>query len=136
MGPGFDRGLFFCRPCERVRSREIGKSLDRGVVAEAFEAGSIVVVHELGKEGVPVGVTGEGAACAAPLFLAADGFGDAPIEAFDQAVGLRVVGPGRRFALLAELIKGMGAGRPSRRLVLFVDGEASVNSAPLSVRTV
>ena len=69
------------------------------MVAEAFEAGSIVVVHELGKEGIPVGVAGEGAACAAPLFLAADGFGDAPIEAFDQAVGLRVVRPGRRWSM-------------------------------------
>src|SRR4029453_4821122 len=113
-------------PCFRVRSRWIGKSLDRGLVAQTFEAGLIVVVDELAEEGFPIGMTDEGASGAAAFFLAADGFGDAPVEAFHQAVGLRGVGPGKAVidaALLAKLIKGMVAGRPPGRLVLLVDRE-------------
>jgi hypothetical protein len=115
------------RPCERVRSRGIGKGLDRRLVAEAFQAGSIIVVDELAEEGVAIGVAGEGAASAAAFVLATDGFGDAPVEAFDQAVGLRMIRPGQTMfdaALLAVSIKGMVAGRPAGRLVLHVDGEA------------
>ena len=84
-------------------------------------------MDELAEEEVPICVTDECAAGAAALLLAANGFGDAPIEAFDQAVGLRVVGLGETMVdavLLAELIKGMVAGRPPGRLVLLVDGEA------------
>nr|WP_194461722.1 hypothetical protein [Bradyrhizobium sp. CCBAU 53421] len=115
------------RPCESVWSRLIGKGLDWRLVAEAFEAGSVVVVDELAEEGVPIGVVDEGAAGAAALFFATYGFGDAPVEAFDEAVGLRVVGLGQAMldaALLAELIKGVVAGRSPGRLVLLVDGEA------------
>ena len=83
------------RPCARVRSPVISDGLERRLIAEAFEAGSIVVVDELGDEGVPIGMVGEGPPRAAALVLAADGFGDAAVEAFDQAVGLRVVGPGQ-----------------------------------------
>ena len=85
------------------------------------------MVDELAEEGVPIGVVGEGAACTAVFFLAADGLGDAAIEALDQAIGLRVVRPGQAMvdaALLAEPIKRVIAGRPVRRLVLLVDGEA------------
>ena len=90
----------------------IGKRLDWGLVAEAFEAGSIVVVDELVEEGVAIGVINEGTASAAALFLPADGFGDAPIEAFDHTVGLRMVGPGEPMfdaARLAEAVKRMVA---------------------------
>src|SRR5215208_497917 len=114
-------------PCERVRSRGIGKDLDRRLVAEAFQAGSIIVVDELAEEGVAIGVAGEGAASAAAFVLATDSFGDAPVEALDQAVGLRMIRLGQAMfdaALLAEAIKGMVAGRPAGRLVLHVDGEA------------
>src|SRR5215208_3411567 len=109
------------RPCERVRSRGIGKGLDRRLVAEAFQAGSIIVVDELAEEGVAIGVASEGAASAAAFVLAADGFGDAPVEAFDQTVGLRMIRLGQTVfdaALLAEAIKGMVVGRPAGRLVL------------------
>ncbi|MGY4224698.1 hypothetical protein ACVMIH_002059 [Bradyrhizobium sp. USDA 4503] len=114
-------------PCFRVRSRVIGEGLDWRQVAEAFEAGPIVVVDELGDEGVAVGVVDKGTARAAPFVFAADGFGDAPVEAFDEAVGLRVVGLGQAMldcALLAEPIKGVVAGRLPDRFVLLVDGEA------------
>ena len=106
------RQIHHCRPCESVRSRGIVESLDRGLVAEAFEAGSIVVVYELAEEGVAIGVVGEGSTCAAALLLAADGFGDAAIEAFDQAVGLWMIRFGGSMidaALAAKLIEGMVA---------------------------
>jgi hypothetical protein len=97
------------------------------LVVEAFQAGSIVVVDELVEEGVAIGVAGEGAASTAAFVLATDGFGDAPVEAFDQAVGLRMIRLGQAMfdtVLLAESIKGMAAGGPAGRLVLHVDGEA------------
>jgi hypothetical protein len=84
-------------------------------------------MHELGDAGVAIGMVDEGAPGAATLLLAADGLGDAPVEAFDHAVGLRVIGLGQTVidaALLAELVKGMVAGRFPGRLVLLVDGEA------------
>jgi hypothetical protein len=114
-------------PREGVRSRKIGEGLDGRLVSKAFDAGSIVVVDELAEEAVAIGMVDEGAAGAATFFLAADGFGDASIEALDQAIGLRVVRPGQPMGdavLLAEPVKGMIAGRPSGRLVLLVDGEA------------
>jgi len=114
-------------PCFRVWSRGIGKGLDRRLVAEAFEAGSIVVVDELAEEGIPIGMVGECAAGTAAFFLATHGFGDAAIEALDQAIGLRVVGLCQAMVdavPLAEPIKGMIAGRPPGWFVLLVDGEA------------
>ena len=117
----------------------IGEGLDWGFVGEAFEAGSIVVVDELGDEGVAIGVVDEGTPGAAPLFLAADGLSNAAIEAFDHAVGLRVIRPGEAVidaAQLAELIKGVVAGRFPGWLVLLITAKRSVNSEPLSVRMV
>jgi len=84
-------------------------------------------VDELAEEGVAISVAGEGAASAATFVLATDGFGNAPIEAFDQAVGLRMIRLGQAMldtALLTEAIKRMVAGGPAGRLVLHVDGEA------------
>ena len=84
-------------------------------------------MDELAEEGVAIGVAGEGAASAAAFVLATDGFGNAPIEAFDQAVGLRMIRLGQTMfdaALLAASIKGMVAGRTAGRLILHVDGEA------------
>jgi hypothetical protein len=84
-------------------------------------------VHELGDEGVAIGMVDEGAPGAATLLLAANGLSNAPVEAFDHAVGLRVVGLGQAVldaVMLAELIKGVIAGRFPGRLVLLVDGEA------------
>jgi hypothetical protein len=84
-------------------------------------------VDELAEEGVAIGVAGEGAASTAAFVLATDGFGDAPVEAFDQAVGLRMIRLGQTVfdaALGTEAIKRMVAGGPAGRLVLHVDGEA------------
>ena len=97
------------------------------MIAEAFETGSIIVVDKLAEEGVPIGVVGECAAGAATFFLATNGFGDAAIEALDQAVSLRMVRLCQAMVyavLLAEPIKGMIAGRLPGRFVLLVDGEA------------
>jgi hypothetical protein len=72
-------------------------------------------------------VADEGAASTAAFVLATDGFGNAPIEAFDQAVGLRMIRLGQAMldtALLAEAIKRVVAGGPAGRLVLHVEGEA------------
>ncbi|MGY2810739.1 hypothetical protein ACVIHF_007469 [Bradyrhizobium sp. USDA 4506] len=105
----------------------IGEGPHWGLVAEAFEPGSIVVVDEFGDEGVSIGVIDEGPPGAATLCFAANGFGDAPVETFDESVGLRMVGLGQAMldaALSAELIKGVVAGRLPGRLVLLVDGEA------------
>src|SRR2546429_8571096 len=65
-------------PCTRVRSRGIGKGLDRRLVAEAFQAGSIVVVDELAEEGVAIGVGGGRAGGTAAVFLPARGLGGGP----------------------------------------------------------
>jgi hypothetical protein len=84
-------------------------------------------VDELAEEGVAIGMAGEGAASTAALVFATDGFGNTPIEAFDEAVGLRMIRPGQAMldtALLAEAIKRMVAGGPAGRLVLHVDGKA------------
>src|SRR5215469_16296604 len=101
-------------PCERVWSRVISEGLNWSLVSEAFEASSIVVVDELGDEGVAIGMIDEGSPGTAALVFAANGFCDPAVEAFDQAVGLRVVGPGQAMfdaVLPAELIKGVVAGR-------------------------
>ena len=51
---------FYRRPRERVRSREIGERLDRGAIAKAFEAGSIVISDKAAEESVAIGMAGEG----------------------------------------------------------------------------
>src|SRR5581483_11177082 len=59
--------------------------------------------------------------------LLANGFDDAAIEAFDQTIGLRAVGPGEAMIDLvfgADAVEGMPAGGPIAWLVLHVDGEA------------
>ena len=116
-----------CRPCERVWSREISEGLEGSKVAEAFEAGAIVVSNETSEEGVAIGMAGKGAPCAAALGFSADGFGDAAVEALDETVGLRPVRSGQAVINLvvgADQIERVLAGRPARRLVLHIDGEA------------
>jgi hypothetical protein len=84
-------------------------------------------VDELAEKGVAIGVAGKDAASAAAFVLATDGFGNASIEAFDQAVGLGMIRLGQAVfdaALLTEAIKRMVARGPAGRLVLHVDGEA------------
>jgi hypothetical protein len=63
----------------------------------------------------------------AALGLAADGFGNAPVEAFDQAIGLRPIRPGEAVldaAFCADAVERMAARRFVFGLVLHVDGEA------------
>src|SRR5258705_10854582 len=81
-------------PCVRVWSREIGECLEWGQIAEAFEARSIVIGDEAIEEGIPILVEAEQPTRAAPFGLTADGVNDATVEAFDEAVGLRSIGPG------------------------------------------
>ena len=82
-------------PRERVWSREIGEDFEGSLVAEAFETGSVVIGHEPVEEGIAIGLVGKGSVSDAPLWLVADGFGDASVEAFDETVGLRPVRPGQ-----------------------------------------
>jgi hypothetical protein len=87
-------------------------------------------VDELAEEGVAIGVAGEGAASTAAFVLTTDGFGDAPVEALDQAVGLRMIRLGQ-----AMFDAALRAGRPGG-LFFMSTAKRSVNSAPLSVRMV
>ncbi len=63
----------------------------------------------------------------AALGLAADGFDDAAVEAFDETVGLGAIGSGQPVvdcAFGADEIEEMATGWPIMRLILHVDGEA------------
>src|SRR4051812_32973921 len=84
-------------------------------------------MDEASEEGVAVGVGGKQPMGNASFGLAADGVDDAAVEAFDEAVGLRSIGPGQAvvdLVLGADAIEWMVSGRPIARLVLHVDGEA------------
>ena len=70
-------------PRLRVWSRRIGEGLERGEVAEAFEASSIVIADEAEKESISLGMGSEEAVRDAAFGLTADGFDDAAIEALD-----------------------------------------------------
>ena len=116
-----------CRPREGVRSRGIVECLAGRQVAEALEAGEIVVVDEAIEEGITIGMRGKAAMADAAFRLPTDRISDAPIEAFGETVGLRPVGSSETvldLALGAQTIEGMSAGGPIVRLVLHVDGEA------------
>jgi hypothetical protein len=81
------------------------------------------------EEGVPFGVAVELvlAAVSGGGLVGADGVGEASVEAFDEAVGLRPVGPGEAVldvVFAADLIEGMASGGLVVGLVLHVDGEA------------
>jgi len=69
-------------------------------------------VDEAKQEGVAFGLRGEQPVRGAPLGLAADRLDDAAIEAFNQAIGLRAVGPREAVVDLvgrAEAIEGLPA---------------------------
>ena len=68
--------------------------MDRRHIVEALEPSSIVVVHEAIEEGVAVGVRAKVSMRDASFGLPANGFDDATVEAFDEAVGLRPIGSG------------------------------------------
>ena len=79
-------------PRLRVWSRGISEGLDRRQVVETLEPGSIVVVHEAIEEGVTIGMRAKVSMRDAAFGLSSDGFYDAAIEAFDEAIGLRPIG--------------------------------------------
>ena len=120
--------LFQCVPGEGVRSRKIVEGVDRGLVGEAFEAGSVVVVDEADEEVVSFLVAVELvlAGVAAGSLSGADGGGDAPVEALDHAVGLRPIRSGEAVldGLPADDVEGVVAGGTVVGLALHVDGEA------------
>jgi hypothetical protein len=69
-------------------------------------------VDEAKQEGVALGLRGEQPVRDAPLGLAGDRLDDAAVEAFNQAIGLRAVGPCEAvvdLVLRAEAIEGMPA---------------------------
>ena len=111
----------------RVWSRVIGKSFDGSAVAEAFEAGPIVVGNKATEEGVAIGLACKEAVPDALLWLPAESFCDAAVEAFDEAVGLRPEGPGQTMFDLVVCADGIER-VPARRLVmglgLHIDGKA------------
>src|SRR4249920_1606099 len=81
-------------PRHRVWSRGIIEGLERGDVSETLETGSIVVVNKAIEKGISIGVGEEAPVGAAAFGLSADGLNDAAVEAFDHAVGLRMIGFG------------------------------------------
>ena len=114
-------------PCFRVRSREIGKGFQGSEVAEAFESGAIVVGNKAVEEGVAIGMARKGSPCAAAFGFPADGLGDAAVEAFDKAIGLRPIRSGQAVIDLvvgADEIERVMAGRLTGWLVLHIDGKA------------
>ncbi|WOH67882.1 hypothetical protein RX331_09220 [Bradyrhizobium sp. BWA-3-5] len=127
-------------PRVRVRSRVIGKQrFDGSAVAEAFEAGPIVIGDEPTEEGIAIGLAGKEPVGVAALWFAADSFGDAAVEAFDEAVGLRPVGLVRRCSILWLAQMTSNGCRPEGRscgLAFISTAKRSVNSLPLSVRMV
>ena len=61
-------------------------------VAEALEAGSIVVGDKAVEEGISVFVRDEEPVSDATFWLATDGLDDAAVEALDETIGLRPIG--------------------------------------------
>ena len=101
--------------------------MDWSEVTETLETCSIVVADEAVEEGISIGVRDEEAMSGSALWLSTDGFDDATVEAFDQAVGLRPIGFGQAVVDVvfgADAIEGMAAGGSIARLVLHVDGKA------------
>lgn len=97
------------------------------MIADAFEACSIVVIHEAIKEGVTIGMAGKGTPGNATFRFATDGFGDATVEALDKAVGLRPIRSGQAMIDVVggtDHIERMTAGRAAGWLVLHIDGKA------------
>lgn len=84
----------------------------RGSVGEAFEAGSVVGVDEIGHEGIALGGGGEAvfAAIGRAGQGAGQGFDDAAVEGFDHAVSLGMAGLGQPMGdavTAADRVQGM-----------------------------
>ena len=85
---------------------------------EAFEPCAIVVVDEGGKEGIALGVALEPvlAVVSRGRVLGADDLGEASVDAFDHAVGLRAIGPGE--AMTDAIAGAATTWRNPRRVVI------------------
>jgi hypothetical protein len=104
----------------------IGKGFQGSEVVEAFEAGTIVILDEAIEELIAIGMGSEQPVGDAALGLAADCIDNSAIEAFDESIGLRAVGPGEAVLdamACTKQIERMLAGGFVDRLVLLVDGE-------------
>jgi len=107
-------------------SREFSEEFGGRHIAEASQAGAVVV----GDKGVEIGVAFGMVAKAAmgpQLWSTVEMLAEAAIEALDHAVGLRVKGADQAMGnptLGADAIEGVLAGRLVVRLGRFVDGKA------------
>ncbi len=113
-------------PRFRVVSGEISEEFGRCLIAEASQAGAIVVGNKGVEVGVAFGMVAK-AAMGAQLRSAVEMLAEAAVKAFDQAVGLRAEGADQTVGdptLGADAIEGMLAGGFVVRLEPFVDGEA------------
>ena len=102
-------------PCLRVVFREVSDDFGGGLIVEASQSGSIIVVDECEDEGVSLVLGGEAvfSGISAVGWFGGDGFAEAAIEALDHAVGLGMVGFGQPVAdalALAEAIEGVAPG--------------------------
>ncbi len=107
----------------------IGERLDRRKIAEASQSRAIVIVDEGLKKGISFVVAVELvlAAVAAGGRGMLDGLGDAAVEAFHHAVGLRPEGAGElvlNAAGGADAIEGMVSSGFALWFVFHIDGEA------------
>jgi hypothetical protein len=84
-------------------------------------------MNEAVEEVIAIGMGCEQAMGDAALFLSADGFRDAPVEALDHAVGARSKGLGKAVldtGLGAHFVEWVVSGGFAFRLALHVDSEA------------
>ena len=108
--------------------REIIKDIERGLVFEASQSGSIVVGDEVENVSISFLMVFEASVLSTePFGPLCEMFGKAAVEAFGHAVGLRTVGSRQLVlyaVLAAEPVDEVGAGRFAFQLSLFVIGEA------------
>ncbi len=108
-------------------SREFSEEFGGGEIAEASQAGVIVVGDEVVQVGVAFGVIVKAAVMSgAVLRHTVEVFAEAAVEALDHAVGLRAKRADQAVSdrlVSAKAIKGVIAGRFVVGLALFVDGE-------------
>lgn len=141
-----DAGASVCRRCRqeprreclpqlrvgprfRVVFRGIGECLEWCDVSEASESGSIVCMDQIENEAVSlvVGCEAVFVAVSGCRWSVAQSFGDAAVEPFHHAVGLRREGLDEAvfdISCGAYSIEGMAAGRFALGLVLHVDRKA------------
>ncbi len=109
-------------------SRVVGEDFKWRFVGEASQSRLIVCIHEVEDIAIALVVAFEAAVLSTARFwFFGEVLRDAPVEAFDETVGLRTIGPGELMAdaaLRAQQVDGVAARRFAGGLVLFVVGEA------------